>query len=67
MLMVTVGGTAWLIPLFRLLGVVTWWSGGVLAVAVRVGADRGPWAGAGPWDGLQRVSIGVNVCWSRIC
>ena len=34
---------------------------GVLAVALRVGADRGPRAGAGTGDGLQRVSIGVNV------
>jgi putative MFS transporter len=62
-LMVTVAvGTAWLIPLFCLLGVVTWWGASAcwpLPSELAPTAVRGRAQGLG--SGLQRVSIGVNV------
>jgi MFS transporter, putative metabolite transport protein len=62
-LMVTVAsGTAWLIPLFCLLGVVTWWGAAAcwpLPSELAPTGVRGRAQGLG--SGLQRVSIGVNV------
>ncbi len=62
-LMVTVAlGTAWLIPLFCLLGVVTWWGAAAcwpLPSELAPTEVRGRAQGLG--SGLQRVSIGVNV------
>ena len=62
-LMVTVAlGTAWLIPLFCLLGVVTWWGASAcwpLPSELAPTDVRGRAQGLG--SGLQRVSIGVNV------
>jgi len=62
-LMATVAfGTAWLIPLFCLLGVVTWWGAAAcwpLPSELAPTEVRGRAQGLG--SGLQRVSIGVNV------
>jgi putative MFS transporter len=62
-LMVTVAiGTPWLIPLFCLLGVVTWWGASAcwpLPSELAPTELRGRAQGLG--TGLQRVSIGVNV------
>jgi len=55
-------GTAWLIPLFCLLGVVTWWGAAAcwpLPSELAPTELRGRAQGLG--SGLQRVSIGVNV------
>ena len=63
LLMVTVAlGTAWLVPLFCLLGVVTWWGAAAcwpLPSELAPTAVRGRAQGLG--SGLQRFSIGVNV------
>jgi hypothetical protein len=62
-LMVTVAlGTAWLIPLFCALGVVTWWGAAAcwpLPSELAPTDVRGRAQGLG--SGLQRVSIGINV------
>ena len=62
-LMVTAAiGTAWLIPLFCLLGVVTWWGAAAcwpLPSELAPTEIRGRAQGLG--SGLQRLSIGVNV------
>lgn len=62
-LMVTVAfGTAWLIPLFCLLGVVTWWGASAcwpLPSELAPTEVRARAQGLG--SGLQRLSIGVNV------
>lgn len=62
-LMVTVAfGTPWLVPLFCLLGVVTWWGASAcwpLPSELAPTEVRGRAQGLG--SGLQRVSIGVNV------
>ena len=62
-LMVTVAlGTPWLIPLFCLLGVVTWWGASAcwpLPSELAPTEVRARAQGLG--SGLQRVSIGVNV------
>ncbi len=62
-LMVTLAfGTPWLIPLFCLLGVVTWWGAAAcwpLPSELAPTEVRGRAQGLG--SGLQRVSIGVNV------
>ena len=62
-LMVTVAfGTAWLVPLFCLLGVVTWWGASAcwpLPSELAPTEVRGRAQGLG--SGLQRLSIGVNV------
>lgn len=62
-LMVTVAfGTSWLIPLFGLLGVVTWWGASAcwpLPSELAPTEVRGRAQGLG--SGLQRVCIGVNV------
>jgi putative MFS transporter len=62
-LMVTAAlGTPWLIPLFCLLGVVTWWGASAcwpLPSELAPTEVRGRAQGLG--SGLQRVSIGVNV------
>lgn len=59
----TVGyGTTWLIPLYCLLGVVTWWGAAAcwpLPSELAPTAVRGHAQGLG--SGLQRVSIGINV------
>jgi putative MFS transporter len=62
-LMVTVAfGTAWLVPLFCLLGVVTWWGASACWPLPSELAPTGVRARAqGLGTGLQRVSIGVNV------
>ena len=55
-------GTAWLIPLFCMLGVVTWWGAAAcwpLPSELAPTEVRGRAQGLG--SGLQRVSIGVNV------
>jgi putative MFS transporter len=55
-------GTTWLIPLYCLLGVVTWWGAAAcwpLPSELAPTAVRGHAQGLG--SGLQRVSIGVNV------
>ena len=61
--MVTVAfGTVWLIPLFCLLGVVTWWGASAcwpLPSELAPTEVRGRAQGLG--SGLQRFSIGVNV------
>lgn len=63
LLMVTVAfGTFWLVPLFCLLGVVTWWGAAAcwpLPSELAPTDVRGRAQGLG--SGLQRVSIGVNV------
>jgi putative MFS transporter len=63
LLMVTVAlGTAWLVPLFCLLGVVTWWGASAcwpLPSELAPTEVRGRAQGLG--TGLQRLSIGVNV------
>jgi MFS transporter, putative metabolite transport protein len=63
MLMVTVAlGTVWLVPLFCLLGVVTWWGASAcwpLPSELAPTEVRGRAQGLG--SGLQRLSIGVNV------
>jgi MFS transporter, putative metabolite transport protein len=62
-LMVTVAlGTAWLVPLFCLLGVVTWWGASAcwpLPSELAPTEVRARAQGLG--TGLQRLSIGVNV------
>ncbi len=62
-LMVTVAlGTPWLVPLFCLLGVVTWWGASAcwpLPSELAPTEVRGRAQGLG--SGLQRLSIGVNV------
>jgi putative MFS transporter len=62
-LMVTVAfGTGWLVPLFCLLGVVTWWGASAcwpLPSELAPTESRARAQGLG--TGLQRVSIGVNV------
>lgn len=55
-------GTAWLVPLYCLLGVVTWWGASAcwpLPSELAPTEVRGRAQGLG--SGLQRVSIGVNV------
>lgn len=55
-------GTTWLIPLFCLLGVVTWWGAAAcwpLPSELAPTEVRGRAQGLG--SGLQRLSIGVNV------
>jgi MFS family permease len=55
-------GTTWLIPLFCLLGVVTWWGAAAcwpLPSELAPTEVRGHAQGLG--SGLQRLSIGVNV------
>jgi MFS transporter, putative metabolite transport protein len=55
-------GTAWLIPLFCLLGVATWWGAAAcwpLPSELAPTEVRGRAQGLG--SGLQRVCIGVNV------
>jgi putative MFS transporter len=63
LLMVTVAfGTPWLVPLFCLLGVVTWWGASAcwpLPSELAPTEVRGRAQGLG--SGLQRFSIGVNV------
>jgi putative MFS transporter len=63
LLMVTVAfGTAWLVPLFLLLGVVTWWGASAcwpLPSELAPTEVRARAQGLG--TGLQRLSIGVNV------
>jgi hypothetical protein len=63
LLMVTVAfGTAWLVPLFCLLGVVTWWGASAcwpLPSELAPTEVRGRAQGLG--TGLQRFCIGVNV------
>jgi len=63
LLMVTVAfGTAWLVPLFCLLGVVTWWGASAcwpLPSELSPTEVRGRAQGLG--TGLQRFCIGVNV------
>jgi putative MFS transporter len=62
-LMVTVAfGTTWLVPLYCLLGVVTWWGASAcwpLPSELAPTGVRGRAQGLG--SGLQRLSIGVNV------
>ena len=62
-LMVTVAfGTPWLVPLFCLLGVVTWWGASAcwpLPSELAPTEVRGRAQGLG--SGLQRVCIGINV------
>jgi MFS transporter, putative metabolite transport protein len=62
-LMVTVAfGTAWLVPLFCLLGVVTWWGAAACWPLPSELAPTDVRARAqGLGSGLQRLSIGVNV------
>jgi MFS transporter, putative metabolite transport protein len=55
-------GTAWLVPVFCLLGVVTWWGAAAcwpLPSELAPTEVRGRAQGLG--SGLQRVSIGVNL------
>jgi hypothetical protein len=55
-------GTTWLVPLFCLLGVVTWWGAAAcwpLPSELAPTEFRGHAQGLG--SGLQRLSIGVNV------
>jgi MFS transporter, putative metabolite transport protein len=55
-------GTAWLVPLFCLLGVVTWWGAAAcwpLPSELAPTEVRGHAQGLG--SGLQRMSIGLNV------